>query len=275
MLDKSLVRNIVQAYVMSQYLADFCKKVGKKNYLNSFVRYEHATGTGFFGISNTGSTDCIKERFRGVTDYLGQRWSCWQQIEFVSASCLGATVCDFKNVHRVEHAREVIDLLKLFEQEYIMSGKSFTPADLGIWLIENQVVCLILQDEQRSKKHYDDNYPFSKYDTKIFYKGQDISAWSLAQIKALNVSRFQSIIAALQTFDFTALVKEQTKLLLHTKKKHTLPPLELAVKFYNDQYSLLREHYHHKLQKRTDPNDKKWYNKKDADDYYRWNNASV
>jgi len=274
MLDKSLVKNIAQAYVMSQYLADFCRQVGSENYVNSLIRSEHGTGTGFFGIGNTGSTDCIKERFRAITDSLGQKFDCWQQIDFVSEGCVGMQQRD-KIIHRVEHTREVIDLFKSFEQEYIVSGKSFSPADLGIWIIKNQVVCLILQSEQRPKQYYNDSVPFSKYDARIFYQDQDISNFSLDQIKALNISRFESIIAELKTFNFSSLIQTQTKQLLHTKKKHTLPPMQVAVKFYNDQYSLLREHYHHKLKKRTDPNDKKWYSKKDADDYYRWVNASV
>lgn len=274
MLDKSLTKNIAQAYVMSQYLADFCKQIGAENYINSLIRSEHGTGTGFFGIGNTGSTDCIKERFRAITDSLGQKFNCWQQIGFVSKGCLGMQHRD-KDIHRIEHTREVIDLFKAFEQEYIITGKSFTPADLGVWLIENQVVCLILQSDQRAKQYYNDAIPFSKYDDRIFYQGQDISDFSLEQIKALNVIRFSATIAELQTFDFTSLIKLHRNLLIETKDKHTLPPINIAVQFYNDQYSLLREHYHHKLKKRTDPNDKKWYNKKDADDYYRWANASV
>ena len=274
MIEKSLVKNISQAYVMSKYLADFCQRVGPENYLNSLIRSEHGTGTGFFGIGNTGSTDCIKERFRAITDSLGQKFDCWQQIDFVSEGCAGMQFRD-KNVHRVEHTREVIDLFKSFEQEFIITGKRFSPADLGTWLIKNQVVCLILQSEQKAKQHYNDNVPFSKYDARIFYQGQDISEFTLEQIKTLNVSRFSTTIAELQRFNFSHLVETQTKQLLQTKKKHTLPPIELAVRFYNDQYSLLREHYHHKLKKRTDPNDKKWYSKKDADDYYRWVNASV
>ncbi len=274
MLNESLIKNLVQAYVMSQYLSDFCRQVGAENYINSVIRSEHGTGTGFFGISNTGSTDCIKERFRAVTDALGQKFDCWQQIDFVSESCIGMTQRD-TNLHRVEHTRDVINLFKDFEQEYIIPGKKFSPADLGTWIIENQVVCLILQSEQLPKKYYNDAYPFSKYSTKIFFQGTDISGYDLAQIININKTRFASIITELHKFNFLSMVKEQTTLLLETKKKHTLPPIELAIRFHNDQYSLLREHYHHKLEKRTDPNDKKWYNKKDADDYYRWANTSV
>lgn len=274
MVERSLVKNITQAYVMSQYLADFCQQVGVDNYLNSFIRAEHGTGTGFFGIGNTGSTDCIKERFRAITDALGQKFDRWQEIDFVSEGCVGMQMRQ-KELHRVEHTREVIDLFKTFEQKFIMSGKKFTPADLGVWLIENQVVCLILQSEQKSKTEYNDNQPFSKYSAKIYYKGIDVSEYTLDQIKQLNRQRFADVIKNLKTFNFKDLLDKQCRNLLHTKKKHTLPPMELAVKFYNDQYSLLREHYHHKLKKRTDPNDKKWYSKQDADDYYRWANASV
>jgi hypothetical protein len=274
-INQQLVKNASQAYVMAKYLANFCERVGKVNYLTSPVRLEHATGTGFFGVGNTGSTDCIKERFRGVTDNLGQRWSCWQRIEFVSESCVGITDADFKNTHRVEHTREVIDLFKTFEEEFIIKNREFTANDLAIWIIEHQVVCLIEQREQKSQSHYDDARPFTKYASSIFYKGTDISQYTLDQLIELNKQRFEDVISALKTYDFSKLNAKHHKDLIIDKKKHTLPPLDLAVEFHNDQFELLDRHYHHKLNKRTNPADKKWYSTEDTAKFNNWKKAKL
>ena len=138
--NKSLEKNIAQSFIMSRYLSKLCKAIGSEAYLKSYIRLEHGTGTGFFGISNSGSTDCVKERFRAITDSLGQKFDNWHNIDYISEGCLGMTVRDSK-VHRVEHTREVIDMFLAFEREFIIPGKDFTPADLGAWLLENQVVC--------------------------------------------------------------------------------------------------------------------------------------
>lgn len=259
---------------MSKYLADLCKKIGKDSYLSSPIRLEHGTGTGFFGVGNTGSTDCIKERFRGVTDNLGQRWSCWQEIEFVSASCVGITSANFRTTHRVEHTKEVIDLFKEFEQEYIIGGKPFTPNLLGAYIIEHQVVCLIEQTEQKNAGNYDEEHPFSKYSSKIFYKGTDISGYTHAQLQELNKQRFAHILKELEVFDFSGLVQKHTNDLLLTVKKHTLPPIKIAERFHNNEFELLHQHYRHKLNKRTNPLDKKWYSEADTKRYNEWKKAN-
>lgn len=261
---KALLRNASQAYIMSKYLADLCKQIGEVAYLASPIRLEHGTGTGFFGVGNTGSTDCVKERFRGITDELGQRWSCWQQIQFVSESCVGITSADFVNVHRVEHTREVIDLFEAFEKEYIISGKPFTASELANWVIENSVVCLIEQVEQLKQVNYNDDKPFSKYSKSIFYNGVDISDYSLDQIKQLNLKRFASVMQDVTNYNFTKLNTTNTKNLLQKTKKHTLPPIKLAIKHHNDEFRLLDQHYQYKISKFSEPfksNGKKnkWY----------------
>ncbi len=274
MLNKQLAKNISQAYIMSKYLAELCKQIGARAYLTSPIRLEHGTGTGFFGISNTGSTDCIKERFRGVTDNLGQKYSCWEKIDFVSESCLSITSKpDFRNTYRVEHTREVIDLFREFEKEYIIGGKPFTANDLGIWIVEHQVVCLIEQWEQKDQSHYNDFKPFTKYANPIFYKGTNISEYNLDQLKDLNRTRFATQLKEIKEYNFSKLNDEHTTNLLTKNKKHTLPPMTIAVKFYNDQYELLDRHYRHKLNKRTNPADKKWFNAEDTAMFNEWKKA--
>lgn len=273
MSTKALVKNISQAYVMSKYLADLCKVIGKEAYMNSAIRKEHGTGTGFFGISNTGSTDCVKERLRHATDSLGQKFDRWQQIQFVSQGCLGMTERN-KFEHRVEHTRECIDLFKAFENDYIISGRNFIPNDLGIWLIENHIVCLILQREQRKQSFYNDNKPFSKYSGAIYYQNQDISHFSLEQVKVLNKQRFANQIEEIKNFNFTSLIDHERRSLLMTKKKHTLPPIDIAIKFHDNEFELLERHYTHKLNKRTNSADKKWYCVHDTARFNIWKNKN-
>lgn len=273
MLNQQLIKNASQAYVMSQYLADLCQKIGKDAYLSSPIRLEHGTGTGFFGVGNTGSTDCVKERFRGITDNLGQRYSCWQKIDFVSQSCLNLTYPDFRTTHRVEHTREVIDLYRQFEKDYIIEGKPFTAADLAVWVIVNQVVCLIEQTEQKSQDQYDDQQPFSKYSSPICYKGYDISAATRDELIEINKIRFASVIESLRNHDFAKINKHHETTLLNTSKKHTLPPMDIAVKYHDDVFELLEAHYTHKLNKRTNPADKKWYSEQDTEKYNNWKKA--
>ena len=266
-MNKSLIRNISQAYVMSTYLSKLCQQIGRDNYITSHIRNEHGTGLGFFGVSNTGSTDCIKERLRGITDSIGLVYKTPQHIKFISASCVNLVNFNFRTTYRVEHTREISELYLEFEEKFIMSGISFTPADLGTWLITNQVVCLILQIEQLSKSFYDLNRPFSKYSTSIMYNDTDISNYTISQLQNIAAKEYATELAGIQSFNFSNELEKQTANLITKTKKHTLPPMELAVQYYNDHYELLSQYYMHKVFKRTDPSNTKWYDESDAHKY--------
>lgn len=266
-MNKSLIKNISQSYVMAKYLSDLCQQVGKDNYLNSYIRLEHGTGVGFFGISNTGSTDCIKERFRGITDSLDLTYKKWKSVKFVSKSCIGLTNPDFKKVHRIEHTHDISNLYLEFEEKFIISGASFTPAELGIWVISNQVVCLILQQEQQSKHYFNSQYPFSKYSNKIFdSNGTDISDYTVSQIQNINLAQYAKEIAYLQSTNFNSELRKQHVNLIEATKKHTLPDMSLAVQYHNDEYELLSNYYNYKASKRCDKSSR-WYNESDAHRY--------
>lgn len=148
-LSTSIVRSVSQAYVMARYLQELFECVGV-DYQNSPIRLEHGTGTGFFGVSNTGSTDCIKERFRGITDGLGLKYRTIDNIYFRSRSCMALKHRD-KAIHRIEHTYELIDMYNDFEELYIMSRRPFSANDLATHVIESQIVCLI---EKRAEDWY-------------------------------------------------------------------------------------------------------------------------
>jgi len=42
--------------------------------MESLIRQEHGTGKGFGAVSNTGSSDCLKEQFRNLGVQLGAKF---------------------------------------------------------------------------------------------------------------------------------------------------------------------------------------------------------
>lgn len=266
---KDAVQNLSQAYVMLEYMVELAKEIGVDNYMNSFIRLEHGKGTGFFGVSNSGSTDCIKERFRGFTDGLGQSYNNLMKIEFISESCLNFETIN-KSEHRVEHTRDVINLYKSFEKEYIVLGRPFSANEIGLWLIENHIVCLILKHEQKSIKYYNDNHPFSKYNCKIYYNGEDISGLHLDEIKEINKLRFINEIQEIKDYNFSGINEINRGKLIGGNRPHTIPVMEIAKNYHSSMYNLLDLNYAHKLSKRTNPLDKTWYNAEDTSRWETW-----
>ncbi len=265
---RTLTKNASQAYVLCDYLRRLCLQIGRERYMRSLVRLQHGPGTGFFGVSNTGSTDCAKERFRGVTDSLEQTNRCWRGIDFVSESCTTIKAPDFRNVHRVEHTRAVLDLYRDFEERFIVTGLAFSANDVADFIVRNQIVCLIQQVEQRSGWTFDHALPFSKYTRRIYFDGVDVSGHSVAQLVAINEIRYADLLGVLRGFDFTVL-NNANATLLTGEGRHTMPSHELAAQFGEDEFELLSRHYRHKLQKRIDPNGAR-YDADDAERYRRW-----
>jgi hypothetical protein len=276
-IPKPLVNHITHAYVMSKYLQQFCGLVGEKLYKTSPIRLEHGTGTGFFGISNTGSSDCIKERFRGVTDSLGLKFDSIDSVFLRSGSCRDVKVRETK-LHRVEHTKELNQMFREFEELFLIRQRPFTANDMARLIIENQIVCLIEQSEQKTggilKNTYDKAMPFSKYTAEIFCKNLNVSKFSNKDILEMNQQIYAELLKLIAQHDFSsAIEKVRNKIILNDQnsppKKHTLPPLRLASKYTNCEFSLLKYHYHHKLNKRLDISSR-WYNKADANRYVRW-----
>jgi len=270
---KRLVQNASQTSVMLGYLRSLANQIGHPNYLASLIRREHGTGTGFFGVSNTGSTDCAKERIRGLTDSLAQTNRDWRGIAFISESCLGSRQFDFRNVHRVEHTREVMELFLALEEVYVLGESQPTSRAIASFVIEHQVVSLIRQEEQIARMAFDPSRPFSKYSARIFHEGRDVSACTYEDVVAINKVRYRELLRGVADFDFTALdQRNQTSLIRRSDAPHdphTLPPMDLAVTFHDNELELVLRHYRRKLEKRITPGNK-WYGGDDADRFRAW-----
>jgi hypothetical protein len=273
----SLINNVSKAYVMSKYLQEFCGLVGEQDYKVSPVRLEHGTGTGFFGVSNTGSTDCIKERFRGITDGLGLKYNAIGEVFLRSRTCKDMKKRDRK-LHRVEHTYELIAMYKDFEDAYIVAQKPFTANDLATTIIEKQIVCLIEQKEQKTgealKQTFNKDMPFSKYTADIYCDGINVSKFSKDDIFRMNRKIYGELLELIALYDFSEAVHIARKRLISEMRveaplKHTLPPMSLSIEYAGCEFSLLKHHYSHKLKKRMDSNSR-WYNETDTNRYKAW-----
>lgn len=269
MTSKVLVRNVAKAFVLTCYLHDLRKAIGEQAYMTSFVRSEHGPGTGFFGVGNTGSNDCLKETLRGITDGLDLRFNTFKRIPYVSASCLNLAVRT-KEVHRIEHTLEISAQYHDLERRFILEGQAFTPNSLGRWFIENQIVCLIEKAEQTGK--YSPEMPFGKYSSPIFYRGRDVSSLPHSAIREINLEEFSDELALVEKYDFEQAVLETKAKLIQLRGKHRLPPLELAITLANDEMNLLHQHYVGKISKVTAPGNR-YYNKDQADRWMAWSTA--
>lgn len=255
---------------LALYLQNFRKLVGPEKYINSYIRKEHGTGTGFFGISNTGSRDCLKESIRGITDALRLSYRTPDALLFRTISCLDVTVFD-RNKHRIEHTIEVMDLFRAFEKDFILEDRTIELADVGRWVIENQVTTLIEQQEQRRLGQYTTQLPFSKYSSPVLYnRKEDVSAFSREDLRTLTRSHFKDQISRILEIDAKLVLKATIASFDGASAKaHTLPPLEIAARHHNDEHSLLAKHYRHKLSKRLNPNSR-WFSDRDAERYRAW-----
>lgn len=282
---KKVGYEVAKSYVIAKFLQEFCQAIGEKEYLKSPIRLQHGTGTGGFGfvgignpekrVGNTGSNDCLKERFRGITDGLGQRFTSIELIKFRTESCVNLTTRN-RNDHRIEHTEELIDLYLAFEKEYIIGNKSFTAKDIGQYVIENTLVCLIEQSEQKSGDllvdSYDPTKPFTKYSAKVFFEGQNVSEYTKEQLMSLTALQYKVILDGLNNFNFTEAIEKANKSLYKTGGHHGLPSMEIAVQYYNDVFSLLKYYYNYQLRQITDPAENQlYYNEEVAKLYRKWN----
>ncbi len=280
MIPKTLINNTATAYVLAKYLQEFCQQVGVDKYLTSPVRLQHGNGTGGFGfkgvgnphkrLSASGNNDCTKERFRGITDSLDLTFRTIDKIKFRTASCVNL-VERSKTVHRIEHTEELIDLYLEFELEYIIGNKPFTPNELAKFVLQRTLVCLIEQKEQKAKGTFTADIPFSKYSNKVFYEGTDVSEYTKAQLLELTAKEFASVFAEVDKYDWSKEVTAKHKKLIATGGHHSLPPLDIAVKYSNDAFNLLKYYYHYQLAQLTDPNENlTYYNEALAQKYNEW-----
>ena len=283
-LKSKLITATATAYVISEYLQKLCAKIGKKAYLESPIRLQHGPGTGGFGfkgignpekrLGGTGNNDCVKERFRGITDGLELTFRTIEKIKFRTSSCITLTERN-RNVHRIEHTEELIDLFLEFEQEYIIANKPFTANDLAKFVLERTLVCLIEQTEQKSGdllESYKPNIPFSKYTNPVFYNGEDVSKKTKAELQAITAKEYANELAEVSTYDWTVKIASKEKTLINSGGDHSLPSMEIAVQYYNDAFSLLKYYYNYQLRQITDPTENLlYYNEEVAKKYKEWN----
>ena len=266
---QSMITTTARAFVIARYLKNLHTEIGTDQYKSSLIRREHGTGSGFFGVSNTGSADCLKENFRKLTDSLGLSYRHLSNIYYRTETCVDIVNFD-KKIFRVEHTVELKDLYIEFEEQFICGLRKLSPAAIAAWIVRNQVTCLIKQAEQRSSRDYDVNIPFSKYNRLVFDdSGRDVSRLSRSQLIELNDTRYSDELEAMRTWDFeAAITKAETALLHRPQKKHTLPDTNVARYYFDQELPLINNHYRHKRDKISNPNSK-WHSPDRLKRYYK------
>lgn len=262
----ALITNSSKAYVIADYLRELCQAIGVEAYKKSVLRDEHGSGKGFFGLSNTGSNDCLKETLRRITDGLDLTFKTHKKIRFTSARCRNLDKRN-RTDHVIEHTIELITQFYELERKFIVGGEDFTPNSLARWFIENQIVCLIEKVEQTGM--YTECAPFKKYASAIYCGDDDVSNWSHAQIREFNLEAFTEQLKLIDTYDFSLAVQNQRAKLIQLGKKHCLPPIDLAIRLANQEMELLDNHYHDKIIKVTTPGGR-YFKQKYADKWREW-----
>ena len=249
---KTILNRASSIAVILEYLQNVCKLIGKENYSNSFIRREHSTGQGFFGVGNTGSQDCGKELIRRLSDVLGHKFTSIDSIYFRTASCLDIKQNErHKDLHRVEHTRELSDIIwPLLESKYVFKNTKIDPLQIAVWLIENLCVTLIHPDEQLPNSQYNDKKPMKKYTVPVFYNNIDFNNYTLKQICNINKDKHKILLKELQTSNWKSILEQRRKYYYVSEpKSHRLCPLEIVEKSHNSQFELLDKWYNHKRDK--------------------------
>jgi hypothetical protein len=269
-----LINAAARTTVLAKYLQKFRQHVGNEKYLQSLIRREHGTGSGFAKVSNTGSRDCLKESIRGITDALNLKYNTPKALIFRTDSCRALTVFD-KTIHRIEHTIEVRDLYLELEYKFILADEPIYLDKIGVWVVQNQITTWIEKHEQRGRREYDHAKPFAKYKSNVFLNDRDVSDLSRLDITDLTSHHFFKEIEILEGVKSNGALDKMTASFDGADAApHTLPPLELAVEAYNDDFKLLTEHYRHKLKKLTQSGSS-WYSEHESTRYAAWLDQQV
>jgi hypothetical protein len=255
------------------YLQSVRLSIGVDDYLKSFIRREHGVGSGFFNVSNTGSSDCGKEVIRTATDAMGFKFESIDKIYFRSQSVLNDSQHDrTKNTHRIEHTREIAGIIwPMLESKYVINNEEIDANEISEWLLINTIVTLIHPNEQKSEREYNDDLPMQKYSVPVYYQDKMVSKFSLKRLQAINKAQWASQIKQINKIDFEPMVKNSMNRYSATlPTKHRFCPLPLVEKYHNNDLALLENWYQHKLHKALDKTSKKYYNKVNADRYHDW-----
>ena len=270
---ENYTKKIANLCAILSYLQSVKFAIGEKHYLSSFIRREHGVGSGFFNVSNTGSSDCGKEAIRTATDAMGFKFETIDKIYFRSQSVVNDSQYDRnKNTHRIEHTREIAGIIwPILESKYVIKGEEINASEIGQWLLINAIVTLIHPNEQKSEKDYNDDLPMQKYSVPVYYQDKMVSKYSLKRLQGINKTQWATQLKQLQKINLDPLVEEsKQKYSADLPTKHKFCPMPLVEKYHNNDLALLENWYQHKLHKALDKTSKKYYNKQNAARYYEW-----
>jgi hypothetical protein len=287
-MNQSFITAVSTFYVLTKHLQKVHQQIGTGKYLTSPVRYQHGTGRGIaadFKVGNpkkrlnaTGNNDCAKERMRGITDSLGLHYENLSAVKFRTASCINVEQAQWnKKVYHVEHTDELQHQYLAFEEEFILTNKSFTPADVAEWFVTKTIVTLIKRSElkkgQVKKDSYDPDKPFSKYSDKVYYNDEDVSDLSKAEVLKIVSKEYAHIIPLARSYDWRPNVFQISRTLFKNPN-HGIPKLKIATKYSNCAFSLLKYHYNYQKRQLTEAGYKPiYFNKSLADLYHQWENS--
>jgi len=285
-MNQSFITAVCVFYVLTKHLQKIHLQIGTDKYLTSPVRYQHGTGRGITAdfkvgrpkkkLNATGNYDCSKEGMRRITDSLGLHYENLSAIKFRTASCINVEQGQWdKKIYHVEHTDELQHQYLAFEEEFILTNKSFTPADVAEWFVTKTIVTLIKRSElkkgQVKKDSYNPDKPFSKYSDKVYYNDEDVSGMTKAEILKIVGKEHAHIIPLARSYDWRPNIFQIARKLFKNPE-HGIPPVAIAVKYSNCAFSLLKYHYNYQLRQITDPTENLlYYNEEVAKLYKEWN----
>jgi DNA-dependent RNA polymerase auxiliary subunit epsilon len=288
-MNQSFITAVSTFYVLTKHLQKVHQQIGTDNYLKSPVRYQHGTGRGVAAdfdigtpkkkLNATGNNDCAKERMRGITDSLGLHYDNLSAVKFRTASCINVVQTQWnKKIYHIEHTDELQHQYLAFEEEFILTNKPFTPADVAEWFVTKTIVTLIKRSELKKgnvkKASYDPDKPFSKYSDKVFYNGQDVSNLTKAEVLEIVGKEYAHIVPLARSYDWRPNVFQIARTLFKNPK-HGIPPLATAVKYSNCAFSLLKYYYKYQRRQLTEAGYKPiYYNKELASMYQQWEQSN-
>ena len=232
--------------MIARWLQEHGHRVGAERFAHSCCVREHGSGAGFAGVSNAGSRDCLRERFRGISDGVLQDYRHCTHIPFRSDSLRG---CDTWHAgqHRIEHTRPVAEIYSRFVDTVIRSERHITPVLVAEWCLSRLVVTWILAREQRAQREIDPARPFSRYATRVFLGQQEVTHWSWADLDQWCQHHWHLPRAWAQQHaeQLEEQCHEQAQVLMRGTR-HSLPSHEIATTWCQVPEALLHFHYHHK-----------------------------
>lgn len=274
----TFIDRIADVFIVLEWLRQHYLNVGSEIY-NKSLPVKELHGTGFFGVNN--EVFAGPANVRWTTDILGFKQDRIQHIYFRSESCetLQQSQAKFGSKkkggkHRVEHCNEAKEVLwKFLEDTYVKKGEPLDFARIGEYIIENAIVCLIEQSEEKTPteiiESVDEDKPFTRYHAPIFYNGHDVSALTRAEIMDICRQERQHVLPELEDTSKIEKAIDEAKKLKYTSlpESHTFCPHDIATTYATNEYELLNRWYTHKRDKILKATSGKWYKPKFEERY--------